>query len=102
MKYRAKSTGIKCQHGMIKGLREALVELNTWPEVRSIIPGEIRPSKGAGSALVLKVQYPTATGLKLLAKTGSAVQEVFVVATDVALVQERIAKHPAWGRLSGG
>ena len=97
MKYRAKSTGIKCQHGMINGLRNALVELSSWPEVRSIIPGEIKPSRGPGSGLTLKVQYPTATGIKILAKTGTAVQEVFVVTTEPALVQARIESHKLYG-----
>ena len=93
MKHRAKSTGIKCQHGMIEGLRRALEVVNSWPEVRSIIPGEIRPSKGPGSRLSLKVQYQTATGLKLLAKTGTAVQEVFLVTDEPAAVQARIEGH---------
>jgi hypothetical protein len=93
LKHRAKNTGIKCQHGMIEGLRKALEEVNAWPEVRSIIPGEIRPSKGPGSRLSLKVQYPTATGLKLLAKTGNAVQEVFLVTDAPAVVQARIESH---------
>jgi hypothetical protein len=97
MKYRAKSTSVKCQHGMIPGLRAALTELSGWEEVRSIIPGVIRPSKGPGQTVLLKVQYPTATGLKLLAKTGTAVQEVFVVTDQPAMVQERIQNHRVYG-----
>jgi hypothetical protein len=97
MKYRPKRTGIKCQHGMIQGLRGALEEVSSWPEVRSIIPGEIRPSKGPGSGLTLKVQYPTATGIKLLAKTGTAVQEVFVVTSEPSAVQTRIENHKTFG-----
>lgn len=97
MKYRAKSTSVKCQHGMIAGLRAALTELSGWEEVRSIIPGVIRPSKGPGQTVLLKVQYPTATGLKLLAKTGTAVQEVFVVTDQPVVVQERIANHKVYG-----
>ena len=97
MKYRAKSTSVKCQHGMIRGLRAALTELSDWPEVRSIIPGVIRPTKGPGQGLILKVQYPTGTGLKLLAKTGTAVQEVFLVTDEAAVVQQRIETHKMYG-----
>jgi len=97
MKYRAKTTGIKCQHGMIKGLRAALEEVSLWPEVRSIIPGVIRPSKGPGGRLSLKVQYPTATGLKLLAKTGVAVQEVFIVTDNAVETEKRIVDHKVYG-----
>ena len=75
---------------MIPGLKAALTQLSGWDEVRSIIPGVIRPSKGPGQSVSLKVQYPTATGLKLLAKIGTAVQEVFVVTDQPDIVKERI------------
>lgn len=82
---------------MIAGLKAALTELSAWEEVRSIIPGVIRPSKGPGRSIHLKVQYPTGTGLKLLAKTGTAVQEVFIVTDQPELVQNRIENHKTYG-----
>ena len=81
MRLRQGSSKIKYQHGMIAGLRELLESIEDWDEFRTAVPGVIRPTKGAGPA-VLRVQYATSSGLKCLAKSGAAVQEVFFV-TDV-------------------
>ena len=78
MKYRKKSSKIKYQHDMIKGLRKFLEQIESWDEIKSIIPGKIRPTKSVRQ-LTLKIQYETQTGVKCLARSGSAVQEVFVV-----------------------
>jgi hypothetical protein len=75
-KYRAGK--IKREHTVIEGvwpLLEAIAELD---RAISVIPGPISPLKGRG--LSLTFQRFTETGLRLLAKNGSAVQEVWVVA----------------------
>ncbi len=83
MKYRAGSSKIKYKHGMIHGLRGFLEnELEPLEEVRSIFPGEIRPTKGASSGFKIRFKYETKTGAKLLAYSPSAVQEVFVITDD--------------------
>ena len=92
MRHRANNSKIKYEHNMIPGLRERLESIEGWEEIRSIIPGEICRIKGSGRRLQLSVQYQTQTGLKLLAKTSSSVQEVFVVTTEPLRLQGRIEK----------
>jgi hypothetical protein len=87
MKHR--KDGLKREHTMIQGLRKALEWITTWPEVRSVIPGAIR-HVGKGAAFQLKVQYRTYNGLKCLARSGTAVQEVFIVTADPETVEQRL------------
>ena len=70
---------IKRQHGMIKGLREFLEEnISTLDFVDGIIPGEIKVGSATGENLIVKYKYSTVSGAKLIAKSGSSIQEVFV------------------------
>ncbi len=65
---------------MIKGLREFLEEhISTLDFVEGIIPGEIKVGSATGENLVVKYKYSTVSGAKLIAKSGSSIQEVFVV-----------------------
>ena len=65
---------------MIKGLREFLEEnISTLEFVDGIIPGEIKVGSATGENLIVKYQYSTVSGAKLIAKSGSSIQEVFVV-----------------------
>lgn len=81
MKYRPSK--IKYRHGMIQGLRGFLEnELQPRAEVKSIFPGEIKPTKGASPGFRVRFKYATQAGAKLLAYTSSAVQEVFVITSD--------------------
>lgn len=90
MRHRRKgfNSKIKLEHHLIKGLRQLLEELESWPEITSIIPGAIRPVK-KHSPLTLKLQYPTQTGLKCIAHSGGAVQEVFLVGSDKDCLEQR-------------
>lgn len=91
MKHRAKSSKIKYQHKMIKGLREFLEkEIEPLEYVISIIPGEIKPKKGISSKFAVKFQYKTNTGAKLLAYSPGAVQEIFVVTKDPKALEDYI------------
>jgi len=83
------SSKIKYEHNMIHGLRRLLEEIEPWPEIGSIIPGEIRRSSSFGG-LKLTIQYPTGSGLKCLAKGSGAVQEVFIVSPSPAALAERL------------
>ncbi len=78
---------------MIDGLRDLLERIESWEEIVSIIPGEIRPAKGSGSGLRLEVKYPTSSGLKAIAKSTTAVQEVFFVTRAVEALKERLEKY---------
>ena len=65
---------------MIKGLREFLEEnVSTLDFVDGIIPGEIKVGSATGENLIVKYKYSTVSGAKLIAKSGSSIQEVFVV-----------------------
>ena len=65
---------------MIKGLLKLLESIEDWEEIQGIIPGLIKPSKS--SEIELTIQYVTASGLKCLAKSDGAVQEVFFVSSE--------------------
>lgn len=75
-KYRAGK--IKREHTVIEGVWPILEELAALERVSSVIPGPISRLHSRG--LSLTFQRFTETGLRLLAKNGSAVQEVWVVA----------------------
>lgn len=89
MKHRAGSSKIKYEHHMIKGLREMLEKIEPWAEVISIIPGEIRPTK-SHRPLILEVRHNTPAGVKCLARSGSAVQDVFIVTSKPDIFREHL------------
>lgn len=78
MKYRAGK--IKREHSVIEKLWPLLEQMAESDLVSSIIPGPISPLNAKGFEITF--QRFTETGLRLLAKNGSAVQEVYVVAPD--------------------
>ncbi len=90
MKYRSGGNSkIKREHSMIAGIENLLEILESWEEVISIIPGRINPVNKSHSAH-LKIQYETITGLKCIALSGPAVQEVFIVTSDVDIFRMRL------------
>jgi hypothetical protein len=88
MKHRG-SSKIKYEHGMIAELRKFLESIESWEEIVSIIPGIIKPTKTHGQ-FVFQIQYSTITGIKCLAKSDGAVQEVFIVAKDIESITKKI------------
>lgn len=71
---------IKRQHSIIKGLKEFLEErISTLNFVDGVIPGEIKVGSATGENLIVKYKYATLSGAKLIAKSGSSIQEVFVI-----------------------
>lgn len=65
---------------MIKGLREFLEEkVSSLDFVDGVIPGEIKVGSATGENLIVKYKYSTVSGAKLIARSGSSIQEVFVV-----------------------
>ncbi len=77
-KYRAGK--IKREHSVIEQLWPALERIAASDMVTSVIPGPISPLNSRGFEITF--QRFTDTGLRLLAKNGSAIQEVYVVAPD--------------------
>ncbi|HWP92068.1 MAG TPA: DUF2103 domain-containing protein [Thermodesulfobacteriota bacterium] len=71
---------IKRQHSMIKGLKDFLEgKISSLDFVEGIIPGEIKVGSATGENLVVKYKYSTVSGAKLIARSGSSIQEVFVI-----------------------
>lgn len=75
-KYRAGK--IKREHSVIERVWPVLERMAECDLITSIIPGPISPLNARGFEVTF--QRFTDTGLRLLAKNGSAVQEVWVVA----------------------
>ena len=79
MRLRAAHGKLKIEHSILEGLRPVLEQLlANNPEIRSIIPGVIRPVREARGTPRLKVTTPTPTGWKALAFAGGARQELFI------------------------
>ncbi|MGM0508550.1 MAG: DUF2103 domain-containing protein [Fusobacteriota bacterium] len=81
---------IKKEHTIIAGILPLLDMVSEIEEVKSIIPARISRRKGNGGKPKLKIKYKTISGIKLLAKTSSGIQEIFVIADDEDEVIERL------------
>ncbi|MCI0453948.1 MAG: DUF2103 domain-containing protein [Candidatus Dadabacteria bacterium] len=85
---------IKRQHGMIKGLKEFLeANISTLDFVDGIIPGEIKVGSATGENLIVRYKYSTVSGAKLIARSGSSIQEVFVVTRFPERLKEVIEEY---------
>ncbi|HLV08758.1 MAG TPA: DUF2103 domain-containing protein [Halanaerobiales bacterium] len=83
---------IKQEHTIIKDIRPFLEEIAQFPPVKSIIPGRINRRKGSGVQPYLQIKYPTQSGIKLLGKNSSSLQEVFVVSNEADLLVDMLKK----------
>ncbi len=88
MKLRKVQGKLKIEHSIIDGLRDLLERLlNENPEIRSIIPGVIRPVRDAKGEVKLRVTVPTTNGWKAIALSAGARQELFI---STAWTQEEL------------
>lgn len=79
MRLRAAKGKLKIEHSIIDGLRPVLERLlDANQEIRSIIPGVIKPVRDARGAPLIRVTVPTTNGWKAIALSGGARQELFV------------------------
>jgi hypothetical protein len=79
MRLRAEKNRLKIEHSIIDGLRPVLERLlRDNPQIRSIIPGVIRPVRDAKGKPDIHVTVPTATGWKGIALSAGARQELFI------------------------
>ncbi|MBY0503393.1 MAG: DUF2103 domain-containing protein [Bryobacteraceae bacterium] len=79
MKLRKVQGKLKVEHSIIDGLRDLLEKLlNDNPEIRSIIPGVIRPVRDAKGKVRIRVTVPVTNGWKAIALSAGARQELFV------------------------
>ena len=82
MKLRKVQGKLKIEHSIIDGLRDLLERLlNDNAEIRSIIPGVIRPVRDAKGEIKVRVTVPTTNGWKAIALSAGARQELFISTT---------------------
>lgn len=83
MKLRANQGKLKIEHSIIENLRPVLERVLVHPEVRSIIPGVIRPVRDAkGRQVTIRVTVQTQNGWKAIALAAGSRQELFI-STDL-------------------
>ena len=79
MRLRTAKDRLKVEHSIIDGVRGILEELlSANPEVRSVIPGVIRPVRDARGKIRVRVTVPTQNGWKAIALSAGARQELFI------------------------
>jgi len=79
MRLRTAKDRLKVEHSIIDGVRAILEELlEANPEIRSVIPGVIRPVRDAKGKVRVRVTVPTQNGWKAIALSAGARQELFV------------------------
>ena len=79
MKLRTAQGKLKIEHSIIDGVRGMLERLlATNPEIRSVIPGVIRPVRDARGKIQVRVTVPTQNGWKAIALSAGARQELFI------------------------
>jgi hypothetical protein len=78
MRLRASQDRLKVEHSIIDGLRPVLERMLRNEEIRSIIPGVIRPVRDARGAVRVRLTVPTQNGWKGIALSAGARQELFI------------------------
>ena len=90
MKLRAAQGKLKIEHSIIDGLRPVLeILLQQTAEIRSVIPGVIRPVRNARGEPAIRITVPTTNGWKAIALSAGARQELFISTT---LTRERLER----------
>ena len=90
MRLRKVQGKLKIEHSIIGGVRDLLEDLlDHNPEIRSVIPGVIRPVRDAKGAVRVHVTVPTSNGWKAIALSAGARQELFI---STALGKEELEK----------
>jgi len=78
MRLRASHNKLKIEHSIIDGLRPVLERLLEHDEIRSIIPGVIRPVRDARGTVKVRITVPVQNGWKAIALAAGARQELFI------------------------
>src|SRR5438552_12448352 len=69
---------LKIEHSILDDLRPVLERLVALDEIRSIIPGVIRPVRDAKGTVKIRITVPTQNGWKAIALANGARQELFI------------------------
>jgi hypothetical protein len=92
---RAVQGKLKIEHSIIDGVRDVLTRLIAGnPEIRSVIPGVIRPVRDAKGKVKVHITVPTQNGWKAIALSAGARQELFI-STGLSKEQLTAALHHA-------
>jgi hypothetical protein len=99
MPFRLRKAGgkLKIEHSIIDGVKaflERLIADN--PEIRSVIPGVIRPVRDARGPIKIHITVETQNGWKAIALSGGARQELFI---STAMTKEQLEE--AFRRTAG-
>lgn len=79
MRLRTSQDRLKIEHSIIDGVRDVLQALlSSNPEIRSVIPGVIRPVRDAKGRVKIRITVPTQNGWKAIALSAGARQELFI------------------------
>ena len=90
MRLRTAKDRLKVEHSIIEGVREILERaLEATPEIRSIIPGVIRPVRDARGPVKVRITVPVQNGWKAIAFSRGARQELFI---STALSKEEVER----------
>jgi hypothetical protein len=90
MRLRTAQGKLKVEHSIIGGLRPVLERLlSESREIRSVIPGVIRPVRDARGDPAIRVTVRTTNGWKAIALSAGARQELFI---STALSKEGLEK----------
>lgn len=90
MRLRVAQGKLKVEHSIIEGIRPVLERLLCKnSDVRSVIPGVIRPVRDARGDPAIRVTVPTTNGWKAIALSAGARQELFI---STALSKQALEK----------
>jgi hypothetical protein len=79
VKLRTANNKLKIEHSIIDGVKPFLIRLlDHNPEIRSVVPGVIRPVRDARGALKVHLTVSTTNGWKGIALSAGARQELFI------------------------
>ena len=79
MRLRKLQGKLKIEHSIIDGVRDVLERLILDnPQIRSVIPGVIRPVRDAKGKVKVRVTVPVTNGWKAIALSAGARQELFI------------------------
>jgi hypothetical protein len=80
---------LKIEHSILESLRPVLDRLVTLDDIRSIIPGVIRPVRDAKGTVKIRITVPTQNGWKAIGLANGARQELFI---STGMTEEQLAR----------
>src|SRR5580658_8399607 len=80
---------LKIEHSILDSLRPVLDKLVQRDDIRSIIPGVIRPVRDAKGPVKIRITVPTQNGWKAIGLSNGARQELFV---STEMSEEQLAR----------